>query len=35
MEWQIECRDPTQAKRRLDPDFLPRCASEIRVYAFH
>jgi hypothetical protein len=26
---------PTQAKERLDPDFLPRCAREIRVCAFH
>ena len=22
-------------KKRLDPDFLPRCAREIRVCAFH
>ena len=26
---------PTQAKTGLDPDFLPRCAGEIRVRAFH
>jgi hypothetical protein len=26
---------PTQAKTGLDPDFLPRCAREIRVCAFH
>jgi hypothetical protein len=26
---------PTQAKKRLDPDFLLRCAREIRVCAFH
>jgi hypothetical protein len=26
---------PTQAKTRLDPDFLPRCATEVRVCAFH
>jgi hypothetical protein len=25
----------TQAKTRLDPDFLPRCARDIRVCAFH
>jgi hypothetical protein len=31
---QIESRYPTQAKR-LDPDFLPRCAREVRVCAFH
>ena len=26
---------PTQAKVRLDPDFLPRSAREVRVCAFH
>jgi hypothetical protein len=26
---------PTQAKTGLDPDFLPRCAREIRACAFH
>jgi hypothetical protein len=26
---------PTQAKTGLDPDFLPRCAREVRVCAFH
>jgi hypothetical protein len=26
---------PTQAKVRLGPDFLPRCAREVRVCAFH
>jgi hypothetical protein len=30
-----ESRYPTQAKERLDPDFLPRCAREVRVWAFH
>jgi hypothetical protein len=26
---------PTQPKTGLDPDFLPRCAREVRVCAFH
>jgi hypothetical protein len=32
---QVSAVDPTQAKERLDPDFLPRCARELRVCAFH
>jgi hypothetical protein len=34
-KWHIESHYPTQAKVRLDPDFLPRCAREGRVCAFH
>src|ERR1700678_3648843 len=34
-KWQIEGHYPTQAKERLDPDFLPRCTRELRVCAFH
>jgi hypothetical protein len=33
-KWHIESHYPTQAKGRLDPDFLPRCAREVRVRAF-
>ena len=34
-KWHIESHCPTQAKGGLDPDFLPRCAREIRGCAFH
>jgi hypothetical protein len=34
-KWPIKSHYPTQAKLRLDPDFLPRCAREVRVCAFH
>jgi hypothetical protein len=30
----VEVRYPTQAKIRLDPDFLPRCTRGVRVCAF-
>jgi hypothetical protein len=33
--WHIDNHYPTQAKGRLDPDFLPRCARKVRVCAFH
>ncbi len=34
-KWHIDSHYPTQAKVRLDPDFLPRCARKVRVCAFH